>query len=154
SDTGAAALDAPAHDRSPRGAPSGGPDIDAEPAVTAVEPAHSGVGLLLAGAQLVLADATQAALPELYHVLAAAEPLEAAVWAGVLDGQEQTYLFAFVGDRAVDQAMDLVAVLAGARIDARRSTVTALSRIAKLQSDLARRASVAKQSRMARDTRE
>lgn len=129
-------------------------DLEAKSAVTAARGDYSGVGVLLTGAQLVLADATQAALPELYHALADAEPLEAAVWSGVLDGQEQTYLFAFVGDEAATQAMDLVALLAGARIDARRVTVTEISEIDELRSDLARRASVAKQSRFARDTRE
>jgi hypothetical protein len=68
--------------------------------------------------------------------------------------EEQRYLIAFTGERAATDAMDLVAVLAGARIEAHRVTVTELSDMAGLRGDLARRASTAKKARFARDTRE
>jgi hypothetical protein len=118
------------------------------PAPTEVAPSIS------QGLQLVFAVATDHTLPELFHTLAGAEALAHACWGAIVDGEQQEYAVAFAGDGALDHALDLVAVLAAARIPVRRQAVAAVSTNDQLRDDLRRRSDMARQARIARDTRE
>jgi hypothetical protein len=125
-----------------------------EPVGRTVIPPPVPCGVLTAGAQLVMADATTAALPELFHLLSEPDALGGAAWTSLLDGDTQEYTIAFTGPHATRDALDLMSRLAGARINARRVVVSDVSTADELAEAMITRSDAARRSRLARDTRE
>jgi hypothetical protein len=110
-------------------------------------------GLLKPGDNIVWIEMA-AALPEIWHVLADAEVVGRACWTAVSDGQPQEYAVTFRGQTAVADSIELMTLLAAARIPARRAAVTSVAGANSLREDARRHANAVRRTRLARDTRE
>jgi hypothetical protein len=110
--------------------------------------------VLRTGDQVVWADVACRALPELFHVLSDSESLGRAVWSAVVDGSKQEFAIVFRGDGATGDALDLLGLLAAARIDARRTAVSEVAEAGRLREHAVQRTAASRRARLARDTRE
>jgi hypothetical protein len=102
------------------------------------------------GQQLVFADAGE---DELLEILAAGEGLVQARWHALCDGSPQEYVFAFDGDSAATAAGDLMAILGGAQIHARRVGVVELGTAEDAVAAARRRRRLARRARLSAETR-
>lgn len=84
-------------------------------------------GALEQGLQLVVAEASPARLSDLMAVVTEPEATSQLAWSAAIDGEPQTYLFAFEGVAAVAVATTLAAVLNESGIPSRRATVAQVS---------------------------
>ena len=100
-----------------------GSSDDARPPVTVVAelPTDASSAGLGAGQEIVVAEAGPERLLDLFAVLADAAPIDHAQWAALCN--DEVWL-AFGGAGRADAAIDLLAVLAGAGIPGRRTTVS------------------------------
>jgi hypothetical protein len=109
---------------------------------------RSGPGRFEAGHQAVIADAEAGQLSRLFEALEVSDVLPKAAWHLLWDGQPQQYVIDFVGEDAVDLAIQLVAELSGAGIPARRSSVAQVAPAEGLVFQARRGAAAARKARM------
>jgi hypothetical protein len=102
--------------------------------------------------QLVYVDITVDPLG-LSALLADAVALARASWYGMCDGDQQEYMIAFDGRHAARDAVDLMTILDGARIPARRTVVGDVGTVHSLVGQAQHRARLARKARLAADTR-
>jgi hypothetical protein len=109
-------------------------------------------GQVRSGQQFVFIDALSDPL-EVSSVLGNAEGLTKAAWYSTCDGDTQECLVVFDGEHATSDALDLMAILAGARIPARRAVIGDVGSIAQLAQLSRRRERLGRRARLASDTR-
>lgn len=118
--------------------------VDAVTAAIAAQAAPT--GSLAAGQQLVFADVGN--LSALMEALDVSELLAKASWFALCDGQPQEYVVAFVDPDAVPNAQALVAELQGARLAARRASVTQVDDAGALVAEAKTAATASRRARM------
>ena len=106
------------------------------------------IGHLARGQELVLVDVAQTALADVFRVLSSTELASRARWIA-LWGDE--LVFVFDGEDPVRPAIDLLAVMAGARLAARRATVAQVARIEELVEQARQTSPTVRRTRMGHD---
>ena len=96
------------------------------------------------GQQMVLAEAGESALPDLFETLNASQTLVRASWFALLDGEPQAVAIAFDGPDAADSALDLMTELRAAAHEARRTAVSGVGSIEELSRRSKQRAQMAR----------
>ncbi len=112
------------------------------------------VGRVQAGQQIVLAEVGPAQVASLFETLDASPILASASWFALLDGEPQELAIVFSGPDATAGALDLMAELRGAQLQARRAALTGAGPVQQLIVRTRQAARSARRARMARATRE
>jgi hypothetical protein len=113
-------------------------------------PDSNAIGLLKRGQEIVVASADRDHLQDLLHVLVQAQGAAQAAWVAVC-GDE--LLLIFDGPDPAEPALDLLAVLDGARVPSRRATVARVRPTRDLIRHARKTVDEAQRTRIRRDTR-
>lgn len=112
------------------------------------------VGQVQAGQQIVLAEVGPAQVASLFETLDASPILASASWFALLDSEPQELAIVFSGPDAAAGALDLMAELRGAQLQARRAALTDAGPVQQLIVRTRHAARAAHRARIARATRE